>query len=117
MGTLCVLALLAGCVTVPTSGPVEHHAPAEQQANPGVDIAPVPPAQGASPGLIVEGFLHAMATYQPRELYLPFPSVHQDHIATYEAGIRSARVAASLKTWSPTAAAACALNTSSRRAD
>lgn len=65
VGTLCVLALLAGCVTVPTSGPVEHHAPAEQQANPGVDIAPVPPAQGASPGLIVEGFLHAMATYQP----------------------------------------------------
>ena len=65
MGTLCVLALLAGCVTVPTSGPVERHVPAQQQANPGVDIAPVPPAQGAPPGLIVEGFLHAMATYQP----------------------------------------------------
>ncbi|MFT3970185.1 MAG: LpqB family beta-propeller domain-containing protein [Micropruina sp.] len=65
LATLCGLVLLAGCVTVPTSGPVERHAPAEQQANPGVDIAPVPPAQGASPGLIVEGFLHAMATYQP----------------------------------------------------
>lgn len=67
---LCLLVLpgvvlLGGCVTVPTSGPVERHAPAQQQANPGVDIAPVPPAQGASPGLIVEGFLHAMATYQP----------------------------------------------------
>ncbi|MFT4296721.1 MAG: LpqB family beta-propeller domain-containing protein [Micropruina sp.] len=59
------LALLAGCVTVPTAGPVERHSPAQQQANPGVDIAPVPPARGASPGLIVEGFLHAMATYQP----------------------------------------------------
>lgn len=62
---LCGLLLLGGCVTVPTSGPVERHAPAQQQANPGVDIAPVPPAQGAPPGLIVEGFLHAMATYQP----------------------------------------------------
>lgn len=57
--------LLTGCVTVPTAGPVERHSPAQQQANPGVDIAPVPPAEGATPGLIVEGFLHAMATYQP----------------------------------------------------
>lgn len=62
---LAVLALLAGCVTVPTSGAVEQHTPAVQQANPGVDIAPVPPQRGATPGLIVEGFLHAMATYQP----------------------------------------------------
>ena len=62
---IAVLALLlTGCVSVPTSGPVERHSPAAQQANPGVEIAPVPPAQGATPGLIVEGFLHAMATYQ-----------------------------------------------------
>lgn len=60
----CVSVLLAGCVAVPTSGPVERQSPAQQQVNPGVEIAPVPPAQGASPGLIVEGFLHAMATYQ-----------------------------------------------------
>lgn len=62
---LASMVLLVGCVTVPTSGPVERHSPAVQQANPGVDIAPVPPQQGATPGLIVEGFLHAMATYQP----------------------------------------------------
>ena len=62
---LASLMLLTGCVAVPTSGPVERHSPAVQQANPGVDIAPVPPQQGATPGLIVEGFLHAMATYQP----------------------------------------------------
>ena len=61
---LWVLVALAGCVSVPVSGPVEHHAPQQQQANPGVEIAPVPPAPGASPSLIVEGFLHAMATYQ-----------------------------------------------------
>lgn len=41
--------LLAGCVTVPTSGPVQRHQPGEQRADPGVDIAPVPPAPGASP--------------------------------------------------------------------
>lgn len=63
VGVLVLLAL-AGCVAVPTSGPVEHHVPQQQQANPGVEIAPVPPAPGASPSLIVEGFLHAMATYQ-----------------------------------------------------
>lgn len=65
LALLCALLLLGGCVTVPTSGPVERHSPAQQQADPGVDIAPVPPPAGASPGLIVEGFLHAMATYQP----------------------------------------------------
>jgi len=63
-GVTAWLLLLAGCVAVPVSGPVERHSPAQQQVNPGVEIAPVPPAQGASPGLIVEGFLHAMATYQ-----------------------------------------------------
>lgn len=62
---LCSLMLLGGCVTVPTTGPVQRHSPAQQQADPGVDIAPVPPATNVSPGLIVEGFLHAMATYQP----------------------------------------------------
>lgn len=61
---LAVCLLLTGCVVVPTSGPVERHAPQQQQANPGVEIAPVPPATGAAPTLIIEGFLHAMATYQ-----------------------------------------------------
>lgn len=36
-----------------------------------------------------------MAEHQPRELYLPTPGVHQDHIATYEAGVRSARLSMS----------------------
>ncbi|MFT3861220.1 LpqB family beta-propeller domain-containing protein [Micropruina sp.] len=61
---VCLAMVLAGCVAVPTSGPVERHSPAAEQANPGVEIAPVPPAADAPPGLIVEGFLHAMATYQ-----------------------------------------------------
>lgn len=33
-----------------------------------------------------------MSDWQPRELYLPFPSLHQDHIAAYEAGMRAARL-------------------------
>ena len=38
---------------------------------------------------------------RPQELYLPFPSAHQDHIATYEAGIRSARLSMSEGHWFP----------------
>ncbi len=58
------LSLLGGCATVPTSGPVREHTPQQQQMNSGVEVAPVPPPRDASPMLIVEGFLHAMATYQ-----------------------------------------------------
>ncbi|MEA4944685.1 MAG: LpqB family beta-propeller domain-containing protein [Propionicimonas sp.] len=56
--------LLVGCATVPTSGPVEEHQFGDEPANSSVRVAPVPPAKGASPMLIVEGFLHAMGTDQ-----------------------------------------------------
>ena len=36
---------------------------------------------------------------QPEELYLPFPSMHQDHISTYEAGIRSGRLSMNPNHW------------------
>ena len=39
--------------------------------------------------------------YRPNELYLPFPSMHQDHIAVYEAGLRSCRVSMSPEHWVP----------------
>lgn len=42
-----------------------------------------------------------MAKLRPDEVYLPFPSLHQDHIAVYEAGMRSARVSMSLDHWFP----------------
>ncbi|RLY94853.1 hypothetical protein EAE32_06900 [Kocuria tytonicola] len=35
------------------------------------------------------------AELEPEELHLPFPSLHQDHIAAYEAGMRTARLATS----------------------
>lgn len=38
---------------------------------------------------------------RPEELYLPYPSVHQDHVATYEAGMRSARLSMNSSHWFP----------------
>lgn len=38
---------------------------------------------------------------RPHELYLPYPSAHQDHIAAYEAGIRSARLSMTEGHWFP----------------
>lgn len=45
----------------------------------------------------------AMTQYNPRQLYLPYPSMHQDHVATYEAGMRSARVSTNPDHWFPPA--------------
>lgn len=36
---------------------------------------------------------------RPEELYLPFPSMHQDHIAVYEAGIRAGRLSMNPDHW------------------
>jgi hypothetical protein len=57
--------LLSGCASVPTTGPVAHHTPQAVSVDGGVRVDPLPPSDGASPLLIVEGFLHAMSTYQP----------------------------------------------------
>lgn len=56
---------LVGCSGVPTSGPVERVSAAPGRLNPGVEIAPAPPGRNALPITVVEGFLHAMASYQP----------------------------------------------------
>jgi hypothetical protein len=61
---LVSLAVVAGCATVPTSGPVEHYQPQQAGASTGVQVAPLPPADGATQLLVVEGFLHAMSTYE-----------------------------------------------------
>ena len=60
-----VAIVVAGCATVPTSGPVERHTPQAVGVNSGVRVDPLPPADGASQLLVVEGFLHAMSVYQP----------------------------------------------------
>lgn len=38
---------------------------------------------------------------RPQQLYIPYPSMHQDHIAAYEAGMRSARLSMSRQHWFP----------------
>lgn len=60
------LAGLAGCTQLPTTGPIQSQPRRSQAAGSGeVAIDPNPPALGASPELIVQGFLLALATYQP----------------------------------------------------
>jgi LmbE family N-acetylglucosaminyl deacetylase len=44
-----------------------------------------------------------LSEWRPQELYLPFPSLHQDHIAAYEAGMRSARLSMTEGHWFPPA--------------
>lgn len=63
---LALLAPVAGCATLPISGPVVSEPRRSQAADPeGAAINADPPPAGASPSLIIDGFLHAMATYQP----------------------------------------------------
>lgn len=55
-----------GCAALPTSGAVVSEPRRDQVAGPGgAAIDPDPPTPGASPALIIDGFLHAMATFQP----------------------------------------------------
>lgn len=56
--------LLAGCATIPTSGPVVSGSGPSHAPEVSVEIAPEAPHEGASPGTIVNGFLQAMANYQ-----------------------------------------------------
>jgi hypothetical protein len=62
---LALALLLAGCTSVPTSGPVEHHQFDAGTYSGGVRVAALPPMEGATQALIVEGFLHAMSVYEP----------------------------------------------------
>lgn len=61
-----LLALLAGCTGVPSSGPVEQVSPnVHQTQENGVRIDAEPPRTDATPERIVAGFLSAMASLQP----------------------------------------------------
>lgn len=40
-----------------------------------------------------------LAEWQPQELYLPFPGIHQDHVAAYEAGMRAGRLSMTEGHW------------------
>ncbi len=58
-----VVALLASCLSVPTSGPVVAGKSSTPVPSGPVEIEPESPARDAPPQLVVEGFLHAMAAY------------------------------------------------------
>lgn len=61
-----VAVALSGCVSVPTSGPVVEGRPAgEPVPPPNVAVIPAPPRPGDPPVAIAEGFLTAMASYEP----------------------------------------------------
>ncbi|MBI4899009.1 MAG: GerMN domain-containing protein [Actinobacteria bacterium] len=66
LGILVAVGAASGCATLPTTGAVVSEPRRSQASDPGrAAIDPDPPAAGASPSLIIDGFLHAMATYQP----------------------------------------------------
>ena len=66
LGLVLALGLPAGCATLPISGGVVSEPRRSQASDPGAAaIDPDPPTAGASPSLIIDGFLHAMAAYLP----------------------------------------------------
>ncbi|GAA3557197.1 LpqB family beta-propeller domain-containing protein [Microlunatus spumicola] len=65
-GLLVVLVvLLAGCVTVPTTGRIERLEGQQQSCQNCVNVEVAPPAPGDDPQQVVDGFLRANGQYQP----------------------------------------------------
>ncbi|MFC7618917.1 LpqB family beta-propeller domain-containing protein [Microlunatus sp. GCM10028923] len=60
-----LLAVLAGCAEVPTSGPVDPVEGAEPSCRGCLNVDPAAPQPGDDPKTIVDGFLQAMAAYEP----------------------------------------------------
>jgi LmbE family N-acetylglucosaminyl deacetylase len=54
---------------------------------------------GADMSGLVSKLDRLIAEIRPDEMYLPFPSLHQDHIAGYEGGMRAARLSMSEGHW------------------
>ncbi|MHA7210450.1 PIG-L deacetylase family protein [Arthrobacter sp. MDT1-65] len=48
---------------------------------------------------LVTVFDDLLDKHQPDEIYLPYPDLHQDHIAVYEAGMRAARTSMKESHW------------------
>ena len=82
-------------VTVTDSGPVraaEHERALAALGHPAAVNLGFP--DGGTPQLmtdLVAALDRVLAEHRPDEVYLPFPSLHQDHIATYEAAHARAR--------------------------
>jgi hypothetical protein len=62
---VCALLALAGCASIPTSGPVRSGGDLKlQRADDGVSVIGDPPRPGATPEQIINGFLDASADFQ-----------------------------------------------------
>lgn len=56
---------------------------------------------GGDPRALVSMFDRMLSHIRPDEVYIPYPSMHQDHIAVYEAGLRACRLSMSEGHWYP----------------
>ncbi len=56
---------LAGCVAIPTIGPIERVGGQQPACQNCVNVEVAPPAIGAGPGQIVKGYLRATSNFQP----------------------------------------------------
>lgn len=101
LAVLLASLLAAGCVSVPTEGPVVEGLPeGAAVAPPNVSVLAGGPRPGDEPEAIVEGFLSAMASYEPgyptaREYLTPDASARwspESQIAVYGAGEGSRNV-------------------------
>ncbi len=92
-------------VTVADSGPVRsaEHAHAMEILGCTADrnLAFEDGETAAHMSALVAAIDEVMAEVRPDEVYLPFPSLHQDHITVYEAGMRACRVSMSVDHWFP----------------
>ncbi len=62
---LALLVTLSACVSVPTSGPVEKIEGQQPECTNCINVDVAPPAFGAGPEQIVEGYLRANSNFQP----------------------------------------------------
>lgn len=62
---MSLLAVLASCAEVPTSGPVDPVPGVEPSCRACLNVDPAAPQPGDDPKTIVDGFLQAMAAYEP----------------------------------------------------
>lgn len=104
-GLLAKSAVDTTVVTVADSGETraaEHRRALEILGSPHAVALNFPDGNvGGEMSRLVAELDRVFAETMPDEVYLPFPSLHQDHIATYEAGMRACRISMSDDHWVP----------------
>ena len=65
LGLVLALAGLSGCVQIPTAGPIERVPGQAEGCENCINVEVAPPATGAEPRDVVDGYLRATSNYQP----------------------------------------------------